>query len=497
MTQAILYSRFSSTQQADGDSLRRQTELAERFCMTHGLELSSMTFEDLGVSGWKEVQRDGLKSLLRAVERGVVPNDSFILVEAADRLSRKGWEDVTKIVSELVSRGCSLVTIENGQIYNSTNFKTLAGVLPLMISADLAKQESDRKSQRIRSVKTSKRTNRVIQGNQPFWIDIIDGVPVLNNKASLARRIVDLSLSGKRPLAIVREFNTERLESPNGGIWQVAVIRSILKNTILYGAKTYFESRDGEYKAVETVAGLYPKICTKQEFDIIKTGSGVKGRKAKGPFSTLLRCSCGRPLVIKGRRKRNKDTSEVDTYRVCSGSIDGVCTLKGYYKNIDEILLGLVSYIEVPTDKPAPINNDDRISELEQRLIDLDIMRKENKGKTRILQMVFEEIEEVENELEELNKEEVIDQTEVDLKTILDIEDSDNQNALLKRIIKKIECKKEGYLTHVHIVFKTRFQRKFIIDQSRKLKGGYEIKKVGVGDERLKQELAQFGQEEE
>ncbi|WP_330544430.1 recombinase family protein [Aeromonas hydrophila] len=486
MPQAILYSRFSSAQQADGDSLRRQTEMAERFCMTHGLELSSMTFEDLGVSGWKEVQRDGLKSLLKAVERGVVPNDSYILVEAADRLSRKGWEDVTKIVSELVSRGCSLVTIENGQIYNSTNFKTLAGVLPLMISADLAKQESDRKSARIRSVKTSKRTNRVIQGNQPFWIDIVDSSPVLNDKAPLARRIVDLSLSGKRPLAIVREFNTERLESPNGGVWQVAVIRSILKNTILYGAKTYFESRDGEYKPVETVAGLYPKICTKAEFDLIKTGSGTKGRKAKGPFSTILRCSCGRPLVIKGKRGD-------DTYRVCAGSIDGVCDLKGYYKNIDEILLNQLAFIEIPNDKPVEsINNDERISELEQRLIDLDEMRKANKGKTRILQMVFEEIEEVEQELEELNKEEPISQDDIDLKTIIDIEDSDKQNAILKRLIKNIECKKEGYHTHVHIVFRTRFQRKMIIDQSRRLKGGYEIQKVNIGEERLRQELAKL-----
>ncbi|HDX8393454.1 TPA: recombinase family protein [Aeromonas dhakensis] len=490
MTQAILYSRFSSAQQAEGDSLRRQTERAELFCSQHGLELSEITYADLGISGWKQVQRDGLESLLRAIDTGAIPSDSFILVEAADRLSRRGFIHILELVTKLVNSGCSLVTIENGQIYNKTNIHSLATALPLIISADLAQQESQRKSERVRAAKTAKRNQRVIQGNQPFWIDIKDGVPVLNNKASLARRIVDLSLSGKRPLAIVREFNTERLESPNGGIWQVAVIRSILKNTILYGAKTYFESRDGEYKAVETVAGLYPKICTKQEFDIIKTGSGEKGRKAKGPFSTLLRCSCGRPLVIKGRRGN-------DTYRVCGGSIDGVCDLKGYYKNIDEILLGLVAYIEVPNDKPVQINNDDRISELEQRLIDLDAMRKENKGKTRILQMVFEEIEEVENELEELNKEEVIDQTEVDLKTILDVEDSDNQNAILKRIIKKIECKKDGYQTHVHIVFKTRFQRKFIIDQSRKLKGGYEIKKVGVGDERLKQELAQFGEVED
>ncbi|WP_270792964.1 recombinase family protein [Aeromonas sp. QDB21] len=355
MTQAILYSRFSSAQQAEGDSLRRQTERAELFCSQHGLELSEITYADLGISGWKNIQRDGLESLLRAIDTGAIPSDSFILVEAADRLSRRGFIHILELVTKLVNSGCSLVTIENGQIYNKTNIHSLATALPLIISADLAQQESQRKSERVRAAKTAKRNQRVIQGNQPFWIDIIDGVPVLNNKASLARRIVDLSLSGKRPLAIVREFNTERLESPNGGIWQVAVIRSILKNTILYGAKTYFESRDGEYKAVETVAGLYPKICTKQEFDIIKTGSGEKGRKAKGPFSTLLRCSCGRPLVIKGRRGN-------DTYRVCSGSIDGVCDLKGYYKNIDEILLGLVAYIEVPNDKPTPINNDDRIS---------------------------------------------------------------------------------------------------------------------------------------
>ncbi|WP_270804261.1 recombinase family protein [Aeromonas sp. QDB02] len=236
MTQAILYSRFSSAQQAEGDSLRRQTERAELFCSQHGLELSEITYADLGISGWKNIQRDGLESLLRAIDTGAIPSDSFILVEAADRLSRRGFIHILELVTKLVNSGCSLVTIENGQIYNKTNIHSLATALPLIISADLAQQESQRKSERVRAAKTAKRNQRVIQGNQPFWIDIIDGVPVLNNKASLARRIVDLSLSGKRPLAIVREFNTERLESPNGGIWQVAVIRSILKNTILYGA---------------------------------------------------------------------------------------------------------------------------------------------------------------------------------------------------------------------------------------------------------------------
>lgn len=46
---AYSYRRFSSKAQAQGDSMRRQTELAEKYCFEHSLELSQKTFEDLVV----------------------------------------------------------------------------------------------------------------------------------------------------------------------------------------------------------------------------------------------------------------------------------------------------------------------------------------------------------------------------------------------------------------------------------------------------------------
>lgn len=490
MASAILYSRFSSSQQSSGDSLRRQLEAAQKFCSLHGLELSETTFQDLGISGWKDVKRDGLERLIEAVESGAIPNDSYILVEHTDRLSRQGWQAVSDLVKRLVDTGCSFVTIDNGVIYNKETFKNFTGAIPILIAADLAVMESEKKSERLRAVKTNKRNNRVIQGNQPFWITVTDGKPYLNDKAPLARRIVDMSLSGKRPLAIVREFNTEGLESINGGIWQVAVIRNILKNTILYGAKTYFESRDGKYEPVETVAGLYPKICSLQEFNQIKVvSSGQKGRKQIGPFSTILRCSCGRPLINKGKRND-------DTYRVCAGVIDGTCTLKGYYRNIDDIIMSQLEYIEVPETKPSTvINNDARISELEQLLIDLDVMRVENKGKPRVLQMVFDSIDEAEKELQELQSIVVVD-TQIDLKSVASIEDVDKQNMVLRSIIRNISCKKiSNTKTHVRIDFKTGFTKGFMIDQGRKI-DGYAINWKS-DSERLLKEMESLGVEEE
>ena len=48
---AYSYIRFSTPEQAKGDSLPRQTAAARRYAISHGLELDeSLTFRDLGVS---------------------------------------------------------------------------------------------------------------------------------------------------------------------------------------------------------------------------------------------------------------------------------------------------------------------------------------------------------------------------------------------------------------------------------------------------------------
>lgn len=474
---AILYARFSSAAQADGDSLRRQTALATKFCTTHGLELSELTFQDLGISGWKNTKRDGLESLLEAVETGKIPRDSYILVEATDRLSRRGMITVLTLVHRLVNTGCKFVTIDNNQIYDSNNIETLTGTLPLLIAADLAVQESNRKSERVRAAKTAARDKRVIQGRQPFWITVKDGKPELNENAGLARRIVQMSLDGKRPLAIVRQLNEEGIPSPNGGVWYVAVIRNILRNTILYGAKTYFEARDGDYKPVETVSGLYPKICTIAEFRSITVGKGQKGRKKKGPFSTLLRCECGRPLILKSKRGE-------DSYRVCGGTIDNACDKKGYYKNIDDIILKQMYSVKVPKidDIPVVEVNEERIIELEQQIADLNVTRKANRGKSTY-QMILEDIEETQKELDELLAVKPVIESGITLQSILEEQDVDRQNSLFKSLVDSITCRKvSSSRTHVMVRFKNKYHTSFFINQSRKI-DGYRVELKSDGQE--------------
>ena len=51
---AYSYLRFSTPEQLKGDSQRRQLEAARAYALEQGLELDeSLTFQDLGVSGFK------------------------------------------------------------------------------------------------------------------------------------------------------------------------------------------------------------------------------------------------------------------------------------------------------------------------------------------------------------------------------------------------------------------------------------------------------------
>ena len=89
---AYSYIRFSSPEQAKGDSLRRQMELAEQYAEAHGLELDTeLTFRDLGVSAYRglNVETGELRAFLKAVEEGIVAPGSVLLVESLDRISRR------------------------------------------------------------------------------------------------------------------------------------------------------------------------------------------------------------------------------------------------------------------------------------------------------------------------------------------------------------------------------------------------------------------------
>lgn len=52
MSTAYSYVRFSSPDQAKGDSLRRQLAASQQYADEHGLTLDTRTFQDLGTSAF-------------------------------------------------------------------------------------------------------------------------------------------------------------------------------------------------------------------------------------------------------------------------------------------------------------------------------------------------------------------------------------------------------------------------------------------------------------
>src|SRR5262245_35818186 len=118
---AYSYIRFSSRKQADGDSLRRQTEGRDAIVKRRGLELdTSLCLHDLGVSAWKGDNADtgALSVFLDLCKKGVIPKGSFLIVEHLDRLTRQHVRKALTLFFQILDAGVTIVTLQPEREYS-------------------------------------------------------------------------------------------------------------------------------------------------------------------------------------------------------------------------------------------------------------------------------------------------------------------------------------------------------------------------------------------
>src|SRR5215475_11639907 len=109
---AYSYVRFSSAQQAEGGSLKRQTRFTEAYCKRKKLRLDdSLTLHDLGVSAFRgdNVREGALAGFLEACRTGRVPKGSVLIVESLDRLSRDQIRPALQLFLALQDHGITIV----------------------------------------------------------------------------------------------------------------------------------------------------------------------------------------------------------------------------------------------------------------------------------------------------------------------------------------------------------------------------------------------------
>lgn len=89
---AYSYTRFSTPEQGQGDSLRRQTAAAREYATKNQLDLDEeLTFHDPGMSAYRgrNAETGALGTFLEAVRDKIIPLGSYLLVESLDRISRQ------------------------------------------------------------------------------------------------------------------------------------------------------------------------------------------------------------------------------------------------------------------------------------------------------------------------------------------------------------------------------------------------------------------------
>lgn len=294
---AFSYIRFSTPEQAKGDSYRRQSTEAVRYCRENGLTLADdRVYEDQGVSAYRgrNVRSGALADFRQAVEDGAVPQGSVLLVENLDRVSRSAPLAAVAALQSIVTLGVDVVTLNDRQRYTASSLNRDPGQLMMAIVTFIrANQESETKSSRLRQVWAAKRATaatRPMTSVGPAWLEAAPqgGWKVIEERAAIVREFFDETLKGVGFETLARRLN-ERGVAPWGWgkMWHRSYVLKTLNNRAVLGEYqpqvVDHDETTGKSRRVNAGAPLpdyYPRIVDPETF------AAVQAQKAAGRVST-------------------------------------------------------------------------------------------------------------------------------------------------------------------------------------------------------------------
>lgn len=294
------YIRFSSKRQEQGDSLRRQTSLGEKWAEKEQVKFSSLVLRDLGVSAFRGKNKHvgALAEFLRLAREGneVLPGD-FLVIEQVDRLSRQTAYQALPVVSELVDLGVRIVDLDCGgrvQIidrdYLTSNQFAL---VELVLKFARAHEESQTKSKRVRAAREEAMDQLKLKGKKiaqrlPAWVKWNadrSGYLLCPTRAAAMRRVVKMAMEGLGAMSIAARLNAANVppisDRANTTNWEYSTIQFYLRSRILVGEYQPTEAKAGQRRQSvgEPIANYYPAILTDAEFYALQA---VLDSRAKG-----------------------------------------------------------------------------------------------------------------------------------------------------------------------------------------------------------------------
>ncbi|WP_159349967.1 recombinase family protein [Roseomonas harenae] len=370
---AYSYLRFSNPEQAKGNSIRRQMELAAAYAAEQGWELDH-SLKDEGLSAYKghHVSKGAFGAFLREVEGGRVPRGSVLIVESLDRISRAHPLDALTQFQALLKAGIEIVTLTDRRLYSWETVRDqpllLMGSLMVMSRAN---EESETKSRRIcdawanKRAKLSDNRDKPLTSRGPKWLrwnDTSKRWDLIPDRVAVVKRIFTMTADeGTGMVKLAGILNAERVPTFTGKThskgtepgWQPSTIGKILKSRSVLGE---FHPRQqvspGVYKPdsrVQPIADYYPAVISHDLWNRVhavraqndKTGGGRKDGRVGNIFRGRVFCHhCGNPPRLHHHVKGGKRYNYFKCGAVERGT--GTCTNR-VNSDIDQIEKGVLA----------------------------------------------------------------------------------------------------------------------------------------------------------
>lgn len=382
---AYSYIRFSTPEQAKGDSLRRQMMATQEYAEKHGLTLdTTLSMQDCGVSAFKGKNRTtgGLAAFISAVEMGRVARGSYLLIESLDRLSREHINKALRLFLALLEKGIVIVTLIDGQKY--TEESVAENPTSLMMSLVVmwrAYEESATKSERVAKAAESRRQNL---GNKKFsrvcpgWLryePTTDKFEVIEERAAIVRWIFAQAEKGIGKYRIVKMLEENGTDTWGSGVfksrkgrkWHASYVDKILNSEAATGRFTPHKMADGRrIPAGEAIPDYFPRLIPDALFERVrrhaatnKQRPGRIGAQIGNLFTHIAFCArTGVPAVFFNKGKWS--------YIKADGKLPNGTRMKGWPMcEFESFFLSAVGGLDLSRILRA---NDNNLLEVETRL---------------------------------------------------------------------------------------------------------------------------------
>lgn len=262
---ATIYARFSNQEQSLGSSKARQLKVCREFISERGWSYSDdRILFDEGLSAFSGANR-APGGLLHEFEQkaatGIFKNGHVLVVEHIDRISRQGYDEVLPFVKKMTEAGVTIAVASGGRVYNAYERVTLGAVIEAVVAAELAREESDKKSKRLKAAQNERIAAAQISAANgqhlsktktvPGWIEAkrisklserpLYQMSLDERRAEVLREIFQLTIDGYGTPAIAKRLNGRgepvwnHLERKSNNGWTVGYLTKLVLNRAVMG----------------------------------------------------------------------------------------------------------------------------------------------------------------------------------------------------------------------------------------------------------------------